>query len=121
AAAVLPRASDLGLGGEVRPCRGGDELRGDSAVAAQRHLLFGPPARAQVRGGEPRQPVLLRDLGVPSGLPRGERFAAVGGKRRAAAAQRRAVGAVLRAVEERLEDQELSSSHFARLTMLNGG
>ena len=39
------------------------------------------PARAGVPGGEPRQPLLLRDLGLPRRLPRGQRFAAAGRRR----------------------------------------
>ena len=46
-AAELPRASDIAVGGEVRPCRGGDQLRRHSAVAAERHLLFGQSTRAR--------------------------------------------------------------------------
>ena len=65
----------------------------DAAVAAVGHLLFGPPARAGVPGGQPRQPVLLRDLGLPRRLPRRQRFAAAGRRHRAAGAERRAVGA----------------------------
>ena len=48
-----------------------------------RHLLFGPPACARVPGGQPRQSLLLRDLGLPRGFPWGQRFAAVVGRRRA--------------------------------------
>ena len=36
------------------------------------------PARADVPRDQPRQPVLLRDLGLPRGVPRDQRFAAVG-------------------------------------------
>ena len=58
------------VGGEVRSCGGGDQLRRHAAVAAQRHLLFGQPALADVPGDEPRQPVLLCDLRLPRRLPR---------------------------------------------------
>ena len=44
---ALPRAADLDLGGEVRPCGGGQQFRGHAAVAAVGHLLFGPPAVAR--------------------------------------------------------------------------
>ena len=40
-------------------------------VAAVGHLLFGRAIVAGVPGGQPCQPVLLRDLGLPLRLPRG--------------------------------------------------
>ena len=43
--ARLPRAADLDLGGQVRPCRGGHQFRRRAAVAAVGHLLLGRPAR----------------------------------------------------------------------------
>ena len=73
--ARLPRPDDLDLGGEVRPCRGGHQFRGRAAVAAVGHLLLGRAAVAGVPGGQPRQPVLLRHLGLPLRLPRRSRFA----------------------------------------------
>jgi hypothetical protein len=114
ASAVVPRASDLALGRQVRPRRGGDQFRRDPAVAAVGDLLFGQAARADLREDQPGQPVLLRDLGIPSGVPRRERFAAVGGRSRPAGSQPCAVGAVLRAPRERLEDQELTRTTLFR-------
>ena len=67
---ALHRAADVALGRQVRPCRGGDQLRRHPAVAAVGHLLFGRAAGADVPGDQPRQPVLLRDLGLPLRLPR---------------------------------------------------
>ena len=64
--------------------------------------------------GQPRQPVLLRHLGLPRRLPRRQQFAAAGRRGRVAGPEHRAVGALLCAAEERLEDQELS--HFSGLT-----
>ena len=43
---ALPRAADLDLGRQVRPCRGGHQFRRRAAVAAVGHLLLG---RAAVR------------------------------------------------------------------------
>ena len=78
------------------------------ALASQRHFLFGPSARAELPGGEPRQPLLLRDLRFPRGVPGDERFALVGGRGRASGAEPAAVGGLLRALEERMENQELN-------------
>ena len=60
-----------------------------------RHLLFGPPARAGIPGGQPRQSLLLRDLGLSRRLPGRQQFAAVGRRDRAAGAEPRAVGGLL--------------------------
>ncbi len=81
----------------------------DAAVAAVGHLLFGPPAGAGVPGGQPRQPVLLRDLRLSPGfLGVSDSPLMVGG-----------VGLLVlnmvlwavcyRAPEERVEDQELNN------------
>src|SRR5437763_1329684 len=109
AAVEFPRASYVGVGGEVRPCRGGDQFRGHSAVAAERHLLLGQAARPDVPEGQPCQSLLLRDLGFPLGVPRAgeQRFALVGGRDRAAGAERPAVGRLLRAPEEWVENKKL--------------
>ena len=55
----------------------------------QRHLLFGPPAVADLPGGEPRQPLLLHHLGLPRGVPRHQQFAACGSARSALLARQR--------------------------------
>ena len=109
AAAVVPGLADVAVGGEVRPCRGGDQLRGDSAVAAERHLLFGPPAVAGVPGGEPRQPVLLCHLGVSRRVPRRSAIRRWWSGRSGCWPLNVGLWALcLRAAEERVEDQELT-------------
>ena len=44
----------------------------DAAVVAVGNILLRPPAGADIPEGEPRQSVLLRDLGVPRRVPRRE-------------------------------------------------
>ena len=81
--ARLPRADDLDLGRQVRPCGGGQQFRRHAVVAAVGDLLFGRAIVAGVPGGQPRQSVLLCDLGLPLRLPRRDRFAADGRRGRA--------------------------------------
>src|SRR5206468_12263042 len=88
------------------------------AVAAERHLLFGQAAHAGIPGGEPRQPVLLRDLRLPHRFPRHQRFAAVGRSDRAIGVERRPLGSLLFAPQERVEDQELAFSATDRINHL---
>src|SRR5206468_8499326 len=84
-----------------------DQFRRDSAVAAFGHILLGEAARADIPEGQPRKPVLLRDLGLPRGFSRSQRFAFARRRARSAGAQYRALGRLLSAPQERLEDQEL--------------
>src|SRR4029453_2643059 len=71
------------------------------------HLLFGRPAVAGLPDDQPPQPLLLRHLRLPLWLPGGDRLAADGRSGRPAGPQPRPVGGLLRASQERLEDQEL--------------
>ena len=77
----LPRAADLDLGREVRPCRGGDQLRGDAAVAAFGTFYSVHQLAPAFQAVSHANPVLLHHLGLPRGLPGRQRFAAVGRRR----------------------------------------
>ena len=86
------------------------QFRGDAAVAAVSGTFYSvnqlAPAFQTVSHANPFFYVIS---GFRAGLPRHQRFAAVGRRDRAAGAERRAVGDLLFAAQERLEDQELAN------------
>ena len=113
AAAVVPRPADLDLGREVRPCRGGHQFRGDAAVAAVRHLLFGPPAAPAFQAVSHANPFFYVISGFRAGfLGVSDSPLWVGGLG-LLVLNVVAVGGLLSAAQERLEDQELSNFQSA--------
>ena len=115
AAAVVPRAADVDLGRQVRPCGGGDQFRRDAVVAAVGHLLFGRAIVAGVPGGQPRQSVFLRDFGLPLRLSRDDAIRRCWSAALVLLLLNVVCGrAVLRAAPERLEDQDTEAGGSAR-------